>query len=285
MPDAGPHAVLQSLDLEETEDVVGYAFLQAAAAAPCRDTIKHASLTPTDGCGFWNWSYGPMAAYVIGLLPGLPGLESARLPLSCSMPEGWIASVLHALPSCRAVILVKEPCECDEESLQEGDIDCNAEMLKDQLSGYIPALPHLRELELAGLRFDRGCTEGGQRCLRQAFRPLVGLSTLRLRTTGHEDEWQYGSVDHEPVVKAASSAMPRLHSIEAACEGADAEEVTVVLFPRPSKAEESTPQEQPEVETEEEARGAKRGRDCDGCGCEVEAGPGVCPRKWRRRTA
>ena len=94
VPDAGPHAVLQSLDLEETEDVVGYAFLQAAAAAPCRDTIKHASLTPTDGCGFWNWSYGPMAACIAQRTIAPLGMR----PLSAAMSSRRFTNFTASLP-------------------------------------------------------------------------------------------------------------------------------------------------------------------------------------------
>ena len=257
--------------------------LRSLELTKSRLTLQHISFVPRHGAPADHWTtHARSAAVVIGRLPQFQNLQSVVLPLPCRMHvNAWIANVLLRVPKCAAVTLVKPSCACDTCGHPVRKPDMCARALWQQLSLDVH-LPHVRELELVAMRFDRGCNKETERWLGKALESFSGVTALRLQTALTHTEDAPGPDSHQMLAVAAVPKMPQLQSIEAVCvQGA--EETRAVVFPLPQAAGAALPGGASEGAGEAE-RAGKRGRGCDGCGCEMQAGPGECPRKWRRRT-
>ena len=265
-------AGLQRLDLEGSGDTAAYTFLHSVTTGECRATIKHLSLVPKASSASSQWRGGEAAQHTTGLLPALQALESVQLPLPYGMLRATVGCALQALPHCASVTLAKP----------NGRVaDNDVVLLAEHLFGLTP-IPQVRELELAGLRFDGGGGQAAEAWLGCALLRFVGVTTLRLRSSGDEAGGLGCPVDHQPVVAAAVQGMPQLQRIEAVARQGGQEECTV-LFRLPEAAE-SVSQEEPAAGVGGFGWGRKRERGCDGCGYVAEAGPGVLTNKWRRRS-
>ena len=278
-----PHAGLRRLILDDAGGKAAFMMLRALDLTKSRLTLQHISFVPRHGAPADHWTTrARSAAFVIGRLPEFQNLQSVVLPLPCGiLDNAWIAEVLLYVPKCAAVTLVKPSCVCDTCGHPDSKPDACARALWQQLSLGEP-VPHVRELELVAMRFDRGCNKETERWLGKALESFGGVTALRLQTALTHTEDAPGPDSHQMLAVAAVPKMPQLQSIEVVCvQGA--EETRAMVFPLPQAAGAALPGGAAEG-AEEDERAEKRERGCDGCGCEMQAGPGECPRKWRRRT-
>lgn len=298
---AGLHAELQSLLLADIDAVGAYSLLNRGSGARCRATLRSITFRPN------RPSTAPAclvsahdAAMICGLLPAFRQLEHVHLPLrgaDTPLPRAWLGGVMCRLQRCSTVTIEHPRAGC---TLAGDGAPDSWDLLADQVhpaEGVVAPLPHVRTLTLVDFAIawehSGACTSAG--VLARAFAVFHHVQLLLLRFESASQSPPAAALT--PVVEAAARHMPQLRCVRRiwrGCGGTTSSEE--VLFPLPQQPQPAQPDvlgvspatSQPyggAAGVEGMCRGVKRTHHCEFCGLVVpEEGPGVSPRKWRRRT-